>query len=122
MRKIGTHLAHSRHKFQRAGCLSTGTSAPATDGRLVFATVGAVALNTILRTIIVTMLLLILGMGPLRILDGAHWPSDVLAGYALGLAWTITVLVTRGRPCSEACPLHEDCGIQATEKCRGAGL
>jgi len=72
--------------------LSTGTSAPATDGRLVFATVGAVALNTILRTIIVTMLLLILGMGPLRILDGAHWPSDVLAGYALGLAWTITVL------------------------------
>ena len=40
------------------------------------------------------MLLLILAMGPLRVLDGAHWPSDVLAGYALGLAWTITVLVS----------------------------
>jgi hypothetical protein len=39
------------------------------------------------------MLLLILAMGPLRILDGAHWPSDVLAGYALALAWTIGVLV-----------------------------
>ena len=39
------------------------------------------------------MLLLILGMGPLRVIDGAHWPSDVLAGYALGLAWTIAVLV-----------------------------
>ena len=39
------------------------------------------------------MLLLILAMGPLRVLDGAHWPSDVLAGYALGLGWTIMVLV-----------------------------
>jgi membrane-associated phospholipid phosphatase len=39
------------------------------------------------------MLLLILAMGLFRILDGAHWPSDVLPGYALGLAWTIAVLV-----------------------------
>jgi hypothetical protein len=39
------------------------------------------------------MLFLTLAMGPLRILDGAHWPSDALAGYALGLAWTITMLV-----------------------------
>jgi membrane-associated phospholipid phosphatase len=45
------------------------------------------------RATFAAMLLLILAMGPLRILDGAHWPSDVLAGYALGLAWTIAVLV-----------------------------
>ena len=44
------------------------------------------------RTTCAAMLLLILAMGPLRVFDGAHWPSDVLAGYALGLAWTIAVL------------------------------
>jgi len=45
------------------------------------------------RPIFTAMLLLILGIGPFRVVDGAHWPSDVLAGYALGLAWTIVVLV-----------------------------
>jgi membrane-associated phospholipid phosphatase len=45
------------------------------------------------RATFAAMLLLILGMGPFRIVDGVHWPSDVLAGYALGLAWTIVVLV-----------------------------
>jgi undecaprenyl-diphosphatase len=45
------------------------------------------------HTTFAAMLLLILAMGPLRIVDGAHWPSDVIAGYALGLAWTITTLV-----------------------------
>ena len=45
------------------------------------------------RGIFVVMLMLVIGMGPFRIVDGAHWPSDVLAGYALGLAWTIVVLV-----------------------------
>jgi membrane-associated phospholipid phosphatase len=45
------------------------------------------------RLIFTAMVLLTLGMGPFRIVAGAHWPSDVLAGYALALAWTITVLV-----------------------------
>ena len=44
------------------------------------------------RATCAAMLLVILAMGPLRVIDGAHWPSDVLAGYALGLAWTIAVL------------------------------
>ncbi len=45
------------------------------------------------RATFLAMLLPILAMGPLRVIDGAHWPSDVLAGYALGLGWTIIVLV-----------------------------
>jgi membrane-associated phospholipid phosphatase len=45
------------------------------------------------RPVVVAMMLPILGMGPFRVIDGAHWPSDVLAGYALGLALTIVVLV-----------------------------
>jgi hypothetical protein len=55
------------------------------------------------------MLALVIGMGPFRIIDGAHWPSDVLAGYALGLAWTIVVLVL-GTPWAtreESAPLRE---------------
>jgi undecaprenyl-diphosphatase len=45
------------------------------------------------RPIFLAMGLIILGMGPFRVVEGAHWPSDVLAGYALGLAWSIVVLV-----------------------------
>jgi membrane-associated phospholipid phosphatase len=45
------------------------------------------------RATFAAMLLPILAMGPFRILDGAHRPSHVLAGNALGLAWTIAVLV-----------------------------
>jgi undecaprenyl-diphosphatase len=44
------------------------------------------------RDIFVVMLALVVAMGPFRIVEGAHWPSDVLAGYALGLSWTILVL------------------------------
>jgi membrane-associated phospholipid phosphatase len=31
-------------------------------------------------------------MGPVQVLAGSHWPSDVIAGYALGLAWLAVVL------------------------------
>jgi membrane-associated phospholipid phosphatase len=68
------------------------------SGHVVYATVlcGLVAWLALARgnrPILVAMGLIILGMGPFRVVDGAHWPSDVLAGYALGLAWTIVVLV-----------------------------
>jgi len=71
------------------------------------------------RATCAVMLLLILGMGPFRILDGAHWPSDVLAGYALGLAWTITVLVI-GLPWAAGQKQMEDRAAQACEVGTGA--
>jgi membrane-associated phospholipid phosphatase len=67
------------------------------------------------RTTFAAMLLLIIAMGPLRILDGAHWPSDVLAGYALGLAWTITVLVI-GLPWATGQPA-EDLSGSGSARC-----
>jgi membrane-associated phospholipid phosphatase len=81
--------------------LSTfGASAPSNfpSGHVVYVTslcglVAWFALARHNRPIFVAMLLIVVGMGPFRVVDGAHWPSDVLAGYALGLAWTITVLV-----------------------------
>ena len=34
-----------------------------------------------------------LAMGPARILDGGHRVTDVVAGYAFGLAWLLTILL-----------------------------
>ncbi len=71
------------------------------------------------RATSVAMLLLILAMGPLRVIDGAHWPSDVLAGYALALAWTIVVLVI-GLPWAAGQKQIEDCVTQVCEVGTGA--
>jgi membrane-associated phospholipid phosphatase len=43
------------------------------------------------------VVLLALAMAPARVIQGAHRPADVIAGVALGAAWTLAVLVL-GRP------------------------
>jgi membrane-associated phospholipid phosphatase len=68
------------------------------SGHVVYATalcslLGWLALARGNRLLFASMVVVIVCMGPCRVIDGAHWPSDVLAGYCLGLAWTIAVLV-----------------------------
>ena len=40
-------------------------------------------------------LLIVAAMGPSRVLVGAHWVSDALAGYLIGLVWLIVALLVR---------------------------
>ena len=43
--------------------------------------------------VVAVSLLLLVGMGPLRLLTGAHLLSDVIGGYLLGGAWLIFSLL-----------------------------
>lgn len=45
------------------------------------------------RDLAAAALVVVVGMGPARIAQAAHWPSDVIAGYAIGFAWLLAVLL-----------------------------
>ena len=36
----------------------------------------------------------VLLVGPARVYEGAHWPSDVAAGYVLGGIWLLNIIPT----------------------------
>lgn len=61
------------------------------------------------REVVWVSLLLIVAMGPTRVLVGAHLPSDVVAGYLFGAAWLIGVVLwtTRRPPASQAVPARD---------------
>jgi undecaprenyl-diphosphatase len=44
----------------------------------------------------VSSIVLVLAVGFSRVFLGVHYPSDILAGWALAIAWGTTVLVTSG--------------------------
>lgn len=52
----------------------------------------------------------IAAMGPSRVLLGVHWLSDVLAGYAIGAAWLLGVLLI-GLPWARRTPARD--GLRA---------
>jgi membrane-associated phospholipid phosphatase len=83
-----------------------GYSFPSTFALTYAATVGAVALVSAFwsrkrgrRAIAAVCVALLVVGGLARIALGAHWPSDVLASYLVGLVWSAMLLrVVAGRP------------------------
>lgn len=61
-------------------------------GFLAFLAVYFRVKRKLLLPMLVLMGLLVLLVGPARIYEGAHWPSDVAAGYLLGGIWLLIVI------------------------------
>ena len=66
---------------------TTGTSFPSGHSAGAMALYGALALMTHSRLLVLGCVGMILGTGMSRVWLGVHWPSDVFAGWAVGLMW-----------------------------------
>ena len=79
---------------------AAGSSFPSGHALVAFAFYGFIACYAVTQTrswwaktlIVSGVISLILGIGFSRIYLGVHWPSDVIASFALGPAWVATVL------------------------------
>jgi undecaprenyl-diphosphatase len=70
---------------------TTGSSFPSGHAAGAMALYGAIALISPSRLVQLACALMILGTGLSRIWLGAHWPTDVIGGWAVGLAWLTLV-------------------------------
>lgn len=98
-----TKLAFHRERPNLDSALlpAAGSSFPSGHALVAFAFYGFIACYAVGKTrswrvkilIVAVVIPLILGIGFSRIYLGVHWPSDVIASFALGPAWVATILV-----------------------------
>jgi undecaprenyl-diphosphatase len=90
-----------RPNLENALLPAAGGSFPSGHALVAFAFYGFLACYGVSNTrswwakfiILCSIIPLILGIGFSRIYLGVHWPSDVIASFALGPAWVATVLI-----------------------------
>lgn len=91
----------NRPNLDNALLPAAGNSFPSGHALVAFAFYGLIACYAVNQTkswwakalIIAGVIPVILGIGFSRIYLGVHWPSDVIASFALGPAWVATVLI-----------------------------
>lgn len=77
--------AWARHRTVPSGHVAYAVS--------LFGMTGCVLLQQSYPLAAFSVLLAGLAMGPARVLDNGHWALDIVAGYAIGLAWLLGLLV-----------------------------
>ena len=91
----------NRPNLDNALLPAAGGSFPSGHALVAFAFYGFIACYAVSQTrswgakalIVASVIPVILGIGFSRIYLGVHWPSDVIASFALGPAWVATVLI-----------------------------
>lgn len=94
----------ARPNLDNALLAASGNSFPSGHALVAFAFYGFIACYAMAQTrswwgktlILASVVPLILGIGFSRIYLGVHWPSDVIASFALGPAWVTTVFIVFG--------------------------